>query len=114
MLPRKSLRFLDHVISIPTAPTNHPFSQQQLSDLSRRQKAAIRASRVAPMAPASWKVAHIKSIGWLPATRNDAVVRSLSAGSPPGAPAPGIDSRNLTHDALPVLEPRTRESNLID
>jgi hypothetical protein len=27
--------------SIPTAPTNHPFSQQQLSDLSRRQKAAI-------------------------------------------------------------------------
>ncbi len=24
--------------SIPTAPTNHPFSQQQLSDLSRRQK----------------------------------------------------------------------------
>ncbi len=36
--------------SIPTAPTNHPFSQQQLSDLSRRQKAAIRASRVAPKA----------------------------------------------------------------
>ena len=36
--------------SIPTAPTNHPFSQQQLSDLSRRQKAAIRASRVAPIA----------------------------------------------------------------
>src|SRR5258708_31998925 len=36
--------------STPTAPTNHPFSQQQLSDLSRRQKAAIRASRVAPMA----------------------------------------------------------------
>src|SRR5216683_4633646 len=36
--------------SIPTAPTNHPFSQQQLSDLSRRQKAAIRASWVAPMA----------------------------------------------------------------
>ena len=34
--------------SIPTAPTNHPFSQ--LSDLSRRQKAAIRAPRVAPMA----------------------------------------------------------------
>ena len=33
-----------------TAPTNHPFSQQQLSDLSRRQKAATRASRVAPMA----------------------------------------------------------------
>ncbi len=38
------------VASIPTAPTNHPFSHQQLSDLSRRQKAAIRASRVAPMA----------------------------------------------------------------
>src|SRR6267143_4843659 len=36
--------------SIPTAPTSPPFSQQQLSDLSRRQKAAIRASRVAPMA----------------------------------------------------------------
>src|SRR6267142_1399108 len=36
--------------SIPTAPTNPPFSQQQLSDLSRRQKAAIRASRVEPMA----------------------------------------------------------------
>src|SRR5882762_703319 len=28
--------------SIPTAPTNHPFSQQQLRDLSRRQEAAIR------------------------------------------------------------------------
>src|SRR5882762_4025848 len=39
--------------SIPTAPTNHSFSQQQLSDLSRRQKAAIRASRVAPMAQPS-------------------------------------------------------------
>src|SRR6267378_2210671 len=36
--------------SIPTAPTNPPFSQQQLSDWSRRPKAAIRASRVAPMA----------------------------------------------------------------
>src|SRR5437899_9283378 len=47
---RKSLRTLERVISIPTAPTNHPFSQQQLSDLSRRQKAATRASWVAPMA----------------------------------------------------------------
>ena len=28
--------------SIPTAPTNHPFSQQQLSDLSGRQKAALK------------------------------------------------------------------------
>ena len=39
--------------SIPTAPSNHPFPQQQLSDLSRRQKAAIRASRVGPMAQLS-------------------------------------------------------------
>ena len=49
-IPSKSLKFRLVVFSIPTAPTNHPFSQQQLSDLSRRQKAAIRASRVAPMA----------------------------------------------------------------
>src|SRR6267142_6977355 len=49
-ISRKPFRFLTFLFSIPTAPTNHPFSQQQLSDLSRRQKAAIRASRVAPMA----------------------------------------------------------------
>jgi hypothetical protein len=49
-IPSNSLKFRTVVFSIPTAPTNHPFSQQQLSDLSRRQKAAIRASRVAPMA----------------------------------------------------------------
>src|SRR5258708_39239370 len=49
-IPRKSFGFLTLLFSIPTAPTNHPFSQQQLSDLSRRQKAAIRASRVALMA----------------------------------------------------------------
>src|SRR5271163_594431 len=47
---RFGLTWLGAVGSIPTAPTNHPFSQQQLSDLSSRQKAAIRASRVAPMA----------------------------------------------------------------
>jgi hypothetical protein len=47
-IPRKSLKSLPLLFSIPTAPTNHPFSQQQLSDLSRRQKTAIRASRVAP------------------------------------------------------------------
>jgi hypothetical protein len=46
------------VFSIPTAPTNHPFSQQQLSDLSRRQKAAIRASRVAPMARGTVGIEH--------------------------------------------------------
>jgi hypothetical protein len=40
-IPSKSLKFRTVVFSIPTAPTNHPFSQQQLSDLSRRQKAAI-------------------------------------------------------------------------
>jgi hypothetical protein len=51
-IPAKSLKFRPVVFSIPTAPTNHPFSLEQLSDLSRRQKAAIRASRVAPMAPA--------------------------------------------------------------
>src|ERR1700736_6920881 len=49
--PQNSFIFTKCVDSIPTAPTNQPFSQQQLGDLSRRQIAAIRASRVAPMAP---------------------------------------------------------------
>src|SRR5467141_3790818 len=48
--------------STPTAPTNHPFSQQHLSDLSRRQKAAMRASRVSPRAPAPWKMPQFKYI----------------------------------------------------
>src|SRR5882672_2176135 len=50
VIPRKSLKFLTPLFSIPTAPIIHPFFQQQLSDLPRRQKAVIRASRVAPMA----------------------------------------------------------------
>jgi len=29
-IPRKSLKFLTLLFSIPTAPTSHPFSQQQL------------------------------------------------------------------------------------
>jgi hypothetical protein len=39
-IPFKSLKIRLVVFSIPTAPTNHPFSLEQLSDLSRRQKAA--------------------------------------------------------------------------
>lgn len=69
---------------IPTAPTTHPFSQQQLSDLSRRQKAAIRASRVAPMARRpyvhggllSCRATDSRSVGyayeaWKPSANND-------------------------------------------
>jgi hypothetical protein len=50
IMPSKLHMTVPKHFSIPTAPTNHPFSPQQLTDLSRRQMAAIRAPRVAPTA----------------------------------------------------------------
>jgi hypothetical protein len=56
-LKRRGRRVMSRIIKLDSdlknCPYNQPFSQQQVSNLSRRQKAAIRKERVSRVAPAA-------------------------------------------------------------